>query len=386
MKSLIEKIRHSSYTDYTLLIIGWAIINFTLYQMIGVRVVNDSTRYIDYANEILTRGIFLQDHNRWYISYALYLAALQWLGLGIYSAIGGQVIFSVIAVLCLYETGLLFNGRKAGLYTAFAFLLWITLSQWNFYVLCESLSISLTAISFYLVVRVYKDRQSIWLAIPLLLITFFIKPTGIWISLTGGTLLLYKYAHALNPIIKKWILVSVGVASLCLVNKMLGTYRLIETYSLGEIVYDATTVTWLPSKNGITIMPPTNLSIPSKEDLPLIQLVEFIFLNPIFFGKLFLGKLFLYLLHIKPYYSKFHNVWIVCTLYPSYVFAVRGIIKLKDSPMVIFISSYIGLHLLTVALTTEDWDGRFLMPILPIIFAMSGIAVADHWKVKENNH
>jgi hypothetical protein len=61
-------------------------------------------------------------------------------------------------------------------------------------------------------------------------------------------------------------------------------------------------------------------------------------------------------------------------LTPSYYLFARGIAYKWRKELLPFIFSvtYILFHTLSIGLTTNDWDGRFLIPILPVIFLFSG--------------
>lgn len=80
--------------------------------------------------------------------------------------------------------------------------------------------------------------------------------------------------------------------------------------------------------------------------------------------------------NVKPYFSILHNTLIVLVLYPLYYFAVKGFLQFPvDRKEHIFISTYFIAQALTVALSSENWDGRFLIPVLPFVFMLSAIGL-----------
>ncbi len=376
MKIGTQKISTHFY-DLILLLAAWAVVNFAIYKSIGVRIVVDSARYLNYASEIFERGIFFQEHNFWYLSYALYLSFIKLLHLGVNGAIAGQVLLSGVAVICIYQTGVLLYTRVAGLWASFSFIAFAYISQWNFYILCESLLISFTAISFYLIIRFHKINKGALLTVFIILFTMFIKPTGVWLTFAGIAFMLSKYSRPvfLSTNGVKIVLALLGLICLLLINAMLNTFQLIDTYSTGDLVFLASKI---EVASQLSVSPPGDLFIPKQEHAILIQLVEFIFFNPIFFTKLFFGKLLLFVVHMKPYYSWLHNGWIALTLYPSYYLSSVGLQVIKDKPIAIFTFSFVALHAITVGSTTEDWDGRFLMPLLPVIFVIAGCGAANY--------
>src|SRR5687767_12096100 len=192
--SVILKFKHLKYGDYYLIITLCAIVNTLLFFRFGIQYTTDSLRYLEYADHILEKGFYFEVHNFWYIGYVLYLVFLKSMGLGFGAIVMGQILLSAIASLSIYKSVCLLTGRNIiGLLSASSFLLWIELSQWNFYILAESLNISFTAIAIYLILRL-KNFQS-WNGIALLIIvlyTFFIKPTGISLMISFLLISLYK--------------------------------------------------------------------------------------------------------------------------------------------------------------------------------------------------
>lgn len=148
---------------------------------------------------------------------------------------------------------------------------------------------------------------------------------------------------------------------------MLADYELIESYASGELVYP----------NAVSYEPPDNLLIPEKSYSPLLQIMLFAVNNPLYFLKLLFTKLFLFFGNIKPYFSILHNALIVIVLYPAYYLAARGYKSIKGhSREKIFILTFIAFQALTVALASENWDGRFLIPVLPFVFILASGQVA----------
>jgi hypothetical protein len=151
-----------------------------------------------------------------------------------------------------------------------------------------------------------------------------------------------------------------------LLNAMLKDSMLVESYASGEVIY--------PSIS-LGIKPPVDLIIPITDHYPLTRVVLFIAGNPIYFLKLYFVKLFLFLGNMKPYYSPIHNVMIALVLYPLYGMAIRGYKIMDRHQGKYFIAAYVVTQSFSVAMTSENWDGRFLIPLLPFIFILSAIGI-----------
>lgn len=99
--------------------------------------------------------------------------------------------------------------------------------------------------------------------------------------------------------------------------------------------------------------------------------------NPGFLGKLMLGKLFVFFSSIKPYYSLGHRLVSVLVLWPLYFLAVRGAGRAAVwRPARAFLVGVPLLQAAVVMLTVDDYDVRFLAPVLPFIFTLAAVAMS----------
>ncbi len=152
---------------------------------------------------------------------------------------------------------------------------------------------------------------------------------------------------------------------------MLTTFMLIENYLTGDIIYAASTLPHLTSHDWLVISPPNNLFIPSINLPPLIRLTSFITHNFWFWLQLFISKIAYFIFHIRPYWSLKHNIYITCFLIPLYFFSGLSLFKYNLSRIIkVFSILYLLLHVIIVGVTSVDWDGRFLMPVIPLIFIL----------------
>ncbi|MEI9917201.1 MAG: hypothetical protein WDO14_00195 [Bacteroidota bacterium] len=144
-----------------ILILGaWCAVNGKLFSVYGVKVVSDSPRYIEYANG-LASGFYIDTFNIWYIGYVLYLLVVfKVFAAGITGAIVGQYVLSFLSVVALYRTTfLLSRSTVSAVVASLLFVAFPDISQWNSYILTESLYISFTCFSFYFLV-VYQQNTT----------------------------------------------------------------------------------------------------------------------------------------------------------------------------------------------------------------------------------
>jgi hypothetical protein len=358
----------------------------------GPHFANDSARYLDYAANLAEHGYykiepgtapttianngvanFQYEHNQRYILYPWYQSVWLRLHAGWWGIVLGQIALSGLAALALYRAVRRLAGGPAGA-AALAtglFVAWPDVQQFNCYLLTESLFISLSVLSFWAFVR---TRGGGWSAGPvliaLLLLTALVRPNGFVVAGAvglAGVATLYAERRRLF-----WLAVGVCVLAAPLavwwLNHQLVSFFIVETYVRGELMF--ATPVWAIHPSAPLVLPPAGLGQMSR-------VLYFAAQNPGFLARLMLGKLFVFFSSIKPYYSLGHRLLSVLVLWPLYWLAGRG----AGQPAVwrparAFL---VGMPLLqagVVMLTVDDYDVRFLAPVLPFIFALAAIQLS----------
>lgn len=318
----------------------------------------------------LLNGVLPEGRDIWYLSYCSFLAAISFLG-GDQVVVLFQVIISGIALYFLYHaTNRITSSEITAVLTCAFYIGWIKIHEWNFFIYTESLFTSMSIISFAALILSSTKKQCA-LAWLIFIFTFFIRPAGIAL-LTG--VMVYGLAHFYHQVRRKvWIatlviLVSIG---LWMLNSVIKDFGLIDSYQKAELIY--------PNIN-LGLQPPAELILPSDEQGPLMKLISFAFHNPLYFFKITGLKFLLFLGNVKPYFSLFHNAMIVVFLYPLYFFAITGFRHFTSNRKEhYFIAGFVIMQTATVSLTSENWDGRFLIPVLPFIFLLSAVGI-NHWR------
>lgn len=347
------------------------VLNGLMFFQHGIKLVNDSARYIEYATN-LHKGFYIDPYNIWYVGYPLVIYVFQLFGTGYGGLIGFQYLLGFVAALALYHASLNVWKNPLGAFLAGClYIIFIDSAQWNSYVLTESIYVSFTCICLYLLSLLYAGKRGSWLYLitaSAILFTFFVKPTGV--ALLGATFSAGLYI-SIKRLPNWWsrviVIVVAGGLFLLLVNRMLRHYLIMENYQKGEIIY---AVTLMPDHRGydlLIVTPPSNAYVPPDHYPPILKIVAFIFHHPVYWTKLSLAKAFYFLAHVRPYWSAFHNIYSLLILLPCYFFFIRGL-KKQTSTVLVFMVSFCLLHTLSICFTSEDWDGRFLIPMLPVIF------------------
>jgi hypothetical protein len=114
--------------------------------------------------------------------------------------------------------------------------------------------------------------------------------------------------------------------------------------------------------------------IPDNFSNNLISYFNFLKINISTFTIAFFKKVWFFLFRIRPFYSDLHNLYIILFNLFYWPAALFGFFKMnnKDNIGVILMYYLVILYTLAVGLSWADWDGRFSLYILPIIFIFAG--------------
>lgn len=114
---------------------------------------------------------------------------------------------------------------------------------------------------------------------------------------------------------------------------------------------------------------------------PVVRVLYFAWHNSIYLARLMLGKLFVFLSYLKPHYSLAHRVVGVAVLWPAYVLAALAARQSSIwRPGRLFLAGVFLLQTAITMLTVDDWDVRFLAPVLPMVFVLAALEVQQLWQ------
>jgi hypothetical protein len=151
-------------------------------------------------------------------------------------------------------------------------------------------------------------------------------------------------------------------------NHQLATYYLMDTYQRGELIFRYQL--WAVHQAAPLHMPPPGTG-------PAARVLYFALHNPVYLGRLMLGKLFVFVSYLKPHYSLAHRAIGVLVLWPSYWLA--GLATRRTTiwrPARVFLPAIFLLQAAIIMLTVDDWDVRFLAPVLAPVFVLASLALA----------
>ncbi|WP_210514729.1 hypothetical protein [Hymenobacter terricola] len=337
----------------------------------GPHFANDSARYLLYAAGIAERGYFEPGHNLRYVLYPVFMSLWLRLGLGWWGIVAGQVAVSALATRALYRgTRRLTDGRRgAAALATLLFIAWPDIQQFNVFLLTESLFISLTALSFGAFTRVRGGQTTDWSwLIVVLILTALARPNGFMVGLAAG--LAGLDALRRRPGRRAWRAALLALALLspllwAALNHQLATYYLMDTYQRGELIFRYQL--WAVHQAAPLNMPPPGTG-------PAARVLYFGVHNPVYLGRLMLGKLFVFVSYLKPHYSLAHRLLGASVLWPAYWLAARATRRHSVwRPARVFLAAIFLLQTAIIMLTVDDWDVRFLAPVLAAVFVLAAL-------------
>lgn len=351
------------------------LVQFFLFLHYGIKVSVDTAMYIDDAGTLLT-GHLPDGRNIWYLGYSFFLSVLFFFGGDEKMVVFFQCVFSGLAAFALYSlVNQMSSNKVIAIISVSLYLAWIKIHQWNMFIYTDSLFASFSIISLALLSGSKKEWQFLG-ALLVIAFTFFLRPTGICLVTAVVGYFLYRAYAKMSKVGFVVTLIGLCVLSVLLLNFVLKEFvqSIVESYAKAEIIY--------PNIN-LGIQKHNDLTIPSTDHAPIIRILLFGFYNPIYFLKITGFKALLFLANVKPYFSLLHNLAIVSVLYPIYAFAFYGIKILSWSGEKIFILCFIVTQTIMVGLTSENWDGRFLVPVLPFVFILASFGIVQRF---QSNH
>lgn len=354
----------------------WLTVHITLYFYFGTRLdLFDVKGYLTSAS-ILSRTGHLPAP--YLLFYSIHIGIIVIFNTvfpnGVLPIIIFQSLVSLLAVFSLYTASKkLFDDTAAGLMTGILFLIWWDCINWNLTLMTESLFCSVGCFLVYSLVK-YTGRKIQVAGIMLLLIaSIAIRPTGFifWIASFFFFSQTHKVYFKKNRAIKiGGIIIGIFVSAF-MAFKMFSIWDFTEQYAHGNIVTYAEQFHNEEIKTAITIQT-------SSKDLLLdhrhsiIKIISYLASHPRDFFEAAFYKAWYLLSFTRPYYSWYHNVYNLLWMVVIYLGFLKGISRVKLSPLSVFVLVVATVNVLLIAIATVDWDNRFYIPMEPGIVCISG--------------
>jgi hypothetical protein len=354
-------------TPSIILVPLWAVVQLVLFYWLGIKVVYDSQRYIDYAESFVSGSNYWHQHSGiFYSSYTVFITIiLHFLNLRTGAVVLVQVLLSGVAALLLYKATLRYSDNPFAAFSAtFLLIVWPDLQMWNFYIHTESVYIFLSVLVFYLLLK-FKLNSSFFVLGTALVVAALLRPNGFFLGV--GVLVFFLLQQLKkHPLRAKKLAVFLGLPAVLLLllftGPMLEVFNPMAYYLQGQIIQGYTDFS-------VPLTPPPSL----KPGSPVfLQFVAVALYQPLSLLKLILLRGVFYWSQVRPYYSFFHNMLIVLFFAPIYFFAMRHMFRGRFiQPATAFVLCLVALHSAMAVFIAVDWDNRFIVPILPFIFILA---------------
>ncbi len=341
----------------------WILVNGFLFYSLGIKYSIDTTRFDVEANTWIN-GSFEPSYRLWYFGYIAVLALCKSIFHSIYPSIFLQYILSAFATVYFFK-GLkkLFKNSQIAFYSTLFVIGYFPIQQWNTCLLTESMFISLVLLFVWALSLEHHTRKWFTLFIISILATS-LRPNGGILLLTCIGIYGSQHIKLDRKIIFSFLILLVMVL-FALQNYTDTFYHfLLDSFNKGEIIcgYAHTSIQ-------------TTFITNDGSCGSITKIIDLIVQHPSKSMQLFLGRFLALWSDLRVYYSLVHNLFIGAYLFVSYSMAVIGWIQFRKTyhQLVYVTLLYCGLNTLLVMITYADWDGRFLAPLLPIVFIWSGL-------------
>lgn len=326
----------------------------------------DSLRYIRGANKIINFEI-PEGKSAGYLGYMSFIAIFQYFNFNLKFIVFTQIFLTFLSSLCIYKITRKFSSHLAAVIVLSLYLFYLPLQIWNFYILTETAFICSTIFILYLFI--FFEKKYLPLLIFFIIFYITLRPHGV-ILLPSLSLSLLIWLYFKNQFKLFFLLI------LCLVVLSLPTLSLLNYYIENEDIVSTVAekgIIWgYDNKNNFL-----EFKTHTNTNKDLISLLIFFKNNFYTFIIAFFKKLWFFNFRIRPYYSDFHNYYIIIYNVFYWPAALLGLFKLynKKNLGIILMYSLILFFTLAVGFSWADWDGRFSLYILPLIFIFAGIGV-----------
>jgi hypothetical protein len=331
-------------------------INFAILAKHGVFYGGDSPRYVDGADKVF-HHVELAGKQGAYPGYIFFLVFLRWLHSSSVGIVAVQICVAAVAGLALYDLAKHLAGRMAGLLAAILFLLNPDTFRWNLFVLTDALYTDFVVLACWAVWK--TSGSSLWrktLSLALVLFASSIRPDGWPLPLIAVS---YWISLQLKHILAKLVLIAALFISF--------------GYGLSRLQLFVAETPLSALNNGVIIWGyPHAFAEPlGSRSLDWRRLGLYVVRNPVSTIKLASLRVAAEFGHMRPFYSRLHNIAILLFLPAIYGFALYGSYQPRNEPLVLLIVAIVLYHTLIIAAFFADWDGRFLLHFFPLIAVLS---------------
>jgi 4-amino-4-deoxy-L-arabinose transferase-like glycosyltransferase len=339
---------------------------------VGVRLGGDSGRYIAGGARILGRS--LSEGPPGYRGYEGIIALSQLVGFGVTGVVALQILVATAALGALYRVGEALFDARAGVLAALLYALNPDIARWHSFVLTDSLYTSGLVLTVSVVSQSASSTSTRYhfCALGILLATAALRPEGVVLFLVVAG---YWLARHLGRFLKRRrALAAVGIiggASLA-AFAFAPAVRYGADFATDRSLVERGTVVW--GYDGWRVPMPVDTRTGGGATRGVASYAA---RHPGAYLTLALARVGAELAHVRPFYSARHNVLVLAFLLSLYALAAVGLARAHDRSLARLVVLVMAAHVAVVGVTFADWDGRFLVHILPLLTALAAVGLAS---------
>ena len=333
----------------------------------------DSSRYINGANKVIAFEL-PQGKAKSYLGYVIFIAFFQYFKLDLASVVLFQILMTFLSSLCIHQISKKFTSPRVAILVLSFYLFYLPIQMWNFYILTETIFICTTI--FILYFFIFFKKKFLPLLIFLIIFYISLRPHG-FILIPSLVLSLLIWLYLNEKLRLFYVFIVLCIISIFPILSLLNFYLENEKI-VNSIINKGVIWGYENENNNLEIN--TNSKI-KNDFLSLLILLKSNFSS---LSIAFFKKIYFFYFRIRPYYSDFHNFYIIVFNLLYFPAAFIGFFKFinKKKFGIILMYSLTVFFTLAVGLTWADWDGRFSLYILPMIFIFSGVGFIHLFSLK----
>ena len=217
----------------------------------------------------------------------------------------------------------------------------------------------------YVLFALEKSKLQKISGILLLCVLVTTRPTGILIVPVLGLLVMNDFytKQRAAAITIGAIVMLVFIVMLNFEMKSGSSFDFVKPLTQNFVICD------VPLNSDSSITPATN----DGQLTGLTDLFSYIINNPGSFSKMAALKFISFWGMVRPHYTMLHNTAFAAFFYPLYIFAFFGFTQLakRSRRFTLYVAGLLIVFTLSVMFTCDDWNNRFIMPVLPFVILLA---------------
>lgn len=353
------------------LVLTWIVVQVILLIHFGVNTILEAEKYTS-AAIYFAETSSLPEPKYFFYSFPIFVIYLfNQIRLGPDGVVFFQIILNGVATILLYKlTYNLTSKRQIAQIASILFIFFLPLQIWNVYLYTESIFISLTIIFTHIIFKYPPfSFKNFLIPIPVLFLLILTRPFGLLFIIPY---VIYAIIFATKNF--RLLLIIFSIFAIALFSYLINyAFKGGGDMDAMKPFIEEHIICFLANPN------PQQLDIIITKN-PLYDIGYYIYHNPIHFANLMGKRLISFFNLVRPYYSNYHNIYLIMVMLPTYIFLVYVLIRkrreLKNSIYKFFLILVV-FYSVAVTFQCDDYHSRFIMPLYFIFFHLAAIGISS---------